>query len=365
MANTADLVDPTKAGKYPVILSDELLGKPSTETFTGVRFNHKPDTNPPFSKLKVAGPSKYDLSYNDNGVYKYQGSRSGDGGQYVLIFDPSREAFVLHKVDSLFTMNLTQTPTQNSAAKLRQEFPHLEKPAKVSSGNINIPIHEKPKEVKAPAAAAAAAPAKATKGSSTAPAKGKQKKETPAAKPKAAPKAAAAPAPPPTIKKTTPRSDEEEDSDDDDGGLVLEFPGGEEPSRDFSPAFPPRRFSEFVANGEEDDEDADGEEEEEDDMSEEEHFKLPSPMNPQKSQPQQPSLSQQIHQPIQQAEPESEEDEGEDEEQQQDDEFEIDLEAQLEAELEAGGDDMAASEDEKVEVEVASEDEKSEVSEEE
>lgn len=37
MANTADLVDPTKAGKYPVILSDELLGKPSTETFTGVR----------------------------------------------------------------------------------------------------------------------------------------------------------------------------------------------------------------------------------------------------------------------------------------------------------------------------------------
>ncbi|KAK7984813.1 ELL-associated factor [Apiospora sp. TS-2023a] len=358
MANTADFVDPTKAGKYPVILSDELLGKPSTETFTGVRYNHKPDTNPPFSKLKVAGPSKYDLSYNDNGVYKYQGSRSGDGGQYVLIFDPSREAFVLHKVDSLFTMNLTQTPTQNSAAKLRQEFPHLEKPAKVSSGNINIPIHEKPKEAKAPAAAAA--PAKGAKGSTTAPAKGKQKKETPAAKPKAAPKAAAAPAPAP--KKTTPQSDEEEDSDDDDGGLVLEFPGGEEPSRDFSPAFPPRRFSEFVANGEEDDEDADGEEEEEDEMSEEEHFKLPSPMNPQKSQQQQQSSSQQIQQPPQQEEPESEEDE--DEEQQQDDEFDIDLEAQLEAELEAGGndDEMAGSDDEKVEaeVEVASEDEISE-----
>ena len=37
----------------------------------------------------------------------------------------------------------------------------------------------------------------------------------------------------------------------------MEFPGGEEPSRDFSPAFPPRRFSEFVAQ-EEDEEDADG-----------------------------------------------------------------------------------------------------------
>ncbi|KAK8016539.1 hypothetical protein PG993_014728 [Apiospora rasikravindrae] len=323
MASQADLVDPTKAGKYPVILSDELLGKPSTETFTGVRYNHKPDTNPSLSKLKVAGPSKYDLSYNDNGMYKYQGSRSGDGGQYVLIFDPSREAFVLHKVDSLFTMNLTSTPTNNSAAKLRQEFPHLEKPAKQH-------------------------PPKGAKDSSTAPAKGKQKKETPAAKPKAAPKAAAAPAPPP--KKPTPQSDDEEDSDDDDGGLVLEFPGGEEPSRDFSPAFPPRRFSEFVANGEEDDEDADGEEEEEDDMSEEEHFKLPSPMNPhktQKQQQQQQQSSQQIREPSPpqfsqptQEEVESEEDEEEEEEEeQQEDGFEEiadeDLEAQLEAELAA------------------------------
>lgn len=31
------MVDPTKAGKYPVILSDELLGKPSHDTYTGVQ----------------------------------------------------------------------------------------------------------------------------------------------------------------------------------------------------------------------------------------------------------------------------------------------------------------------------------------
>jgi hypothetical protein len=31
------IVDPTKAGKYPVILSDALLGKASKETYTGVR----------------------------------------------------------------------------------------------------------------------------------------------------------------------------------------------------------------------------------------------------------------------------------------------------------------------------------------
>lgn len=34
------MVDPTKAGKYPVILSDELLGKPSNDIYTGV--NCKP-----------------------------------------------------------------------------------------------------------------------------------------------------------------------------------------------------------------------------------------------------------------------------------------------------------------------------------
>ena len=31
------MVDPTKAGKYPVILSDELLGKSSNDIYTGVQ----------------------------------------------------------------------------------------------------------------------------------------------------------------------------------------------------------------------------------------------------------------------------------------------------------------------------------------
>lgn len=33
----AGIVDPTKAGKYPVVLSDALLGKNPKEVFTGVR----------------------------------------------------------------------------------------------------------------------------------------------------------------------------------------------------------------------------------------------------------------------------------------------------------------------------------------
>lgn len=30
------IIDPTKPGQYPVVLSDSLLGKPSKETYTGV-----------------------------------------------------------------------------------------------------------------------------------------------------------------------------------------------------------------------------------------------------------------------------------------------------------------------------------------
>lgn len=33
-------VDPSKAGKYPIFLSDELLGKTSKETYTGIRCEH-------------------------------------------------------------------------------------------------------------------------------------------------------------------------------------------------------------------------------------------------------------------------------------------------------------------------------------
>lgn len=39
---SAGLLDPTKAGKYPVILSDALLGKDSGELYTGVRCKHFP-----------------------------------------------------------------------------------------------------------------------------------------------------------------------------------------------------------------------------------------------------------------------------------------------------------------------------------
>ncbi|KAK7743997.1 hypothetical protein SLS62_010358 [Diatrype stigma] len=290
----AGLLDPTKAGKYPVILSDALLGKESSEVYTGVRYNHKPNlsssTAPELARVKPTPSAKkgtsYDLSFLDNGErYTYQGSRRTKDGQYVLIFDSTREVFILHKVDSMFNMNLIRTPTNTDANSLRREYPQLDGGAAA--------VEDKPTKTQK---RGAAAKEKQEKNSLPMP-----QKKPPAEKP----------APPP--KKTIPQDDDEESDDDDDFGLTIENPGGEEPGtrsqilRDFSPAFPGRRFSEFVqenereaseeqgeASEQEEDEgediigdggdggtvdgdDADGEDDDDDDRSIE-HFKLPSPM---------------------------------------------------------------------------------------
>ncbi|KAI0125165.1 hypothetical protein BJ170DRAFT_597993 [Xylariales sp. AK1849] len=318
----AGLVDPTKVGRYPVILSDALLGKKSSEVYTGVRYNHNPDTPPPLAKVKQSASSKstYDLTFQDGGIHRYRGTRAGEDGKYVLIFDPAREAFILHRVDSTFNMNLISTPENKDADSLRQNYPHL-KNTGTASGKA--------------------------KGSTAQGAKGNKAKAQEKEQPK----------PRPLPKKRDAKSDEEEDSDDDDGGLVVEFPGGREPgsNRDFSPAFPPRRFSEFVAHADEE-EDADGED---DDMSEEEYFKLPSPMNFQTTST--PAATQQSNaqpqsQPMQADESESEEDEEFEtvsapapmpvqQQEDEDDDMDVDLEAALEAELEADQSESDVSEE--------------------
>ncbi|KAI3320774.1 hypothetical protein HD806DRAFT_537841 [Xylariaceae sp. AK1471] len=277
----AGIVDPTKAGKYRVVLSDALLGKDPKEVYTGIRYNHKPSlsssTAPHQARIKpnTSTNSSYDLSLQDDGGrYAYQGTRAHEDNQYVLIFDPEREVFVLHRVDSMFNMNLVRTPTNNDAESLREDYPQLEafRPSKTSKAASKAP--SKPIKPKKPAA-------KETKSSAI--------------------KKAEPPKPPPATKPKKTHHDSEDESSDDDL-LTIEDPGGVAPAtnRDFSPGFidKPRRFSEFVQqqNEEEDEDDedevevemieamndADGEEEEEeeedDDDDASEHFKLPSPI---------------------------------------------------------------------------------------
>ncbi|KAJ3561183.1 hypothetical protein NPX13_g9046 [Xylaria arbuscula] len=268
------VIDPTKVGKYRVVLSDALLGKDPKEVYTGVRYNHKPTlsstTAPHQARIKPNGSSdpsaSYDLSFQDEGGrYAFQGSRGHEDNQYVLIFDPEREVFVLHRVDSMFNMN----SIHHSKLIVRQEQPS--QPTKLCLLKSAKPTKSKkpaPKDPKPPVA----------------------KKADP-------------PAPVKPAKSKKAHHDSEDESSDDDL-LTIEDPGGAPPAsnRDFSPGFidQPRRFSDFVQqyqNEEEEEEeddggleievealnDADGEEEEGEEEEEEddepENFTLPSPIH--------------------------------------------------------------------------------------
>lgn len=266
-------IDPTKAGKYPVILSPELLGKPSKETYTGVRYNHKPtlssDVAPNSSRLKKSAQEGTFIL--GDGRNTYRGVRTTGDSNYVLIFDPKRQAFVLHRVDSMFHMNLVRTPTDNMES-LRKKFPHLEikhdavisassskspsqaetqknksaagnKPSVNNTSNNNkkpIPTRANPKAPVPRQAAPLKAPLRNPKGKGKAavPAPAPEKKKAPISitlpDPKAKPrvslpmptlptKKAAPPEPEKKPKKRTD-SDEEDSDEDDDFGLTIEYP---------------------------------------------------------------------------------------------------------------------------------------------
>ncbi|KAJ0123398.1 hypothetical protein J7T55_011863 [Diaporthe amygdali] len=288
------VVDPTKPKSYPVILSDALLGKPSKETLTAIRYNHKPalssDTGPNEAELKPSSSDddSFNLSFYENGgKYAYNGTRSAKENQYVLVFDPERKAFVLHRMDSMFHMNLARTPYNNDAQELKEKHPHIDSSIRPATDKKNT---------KASAIKARETTKKAGADS--------KKKEAPAAKaeePEVQVKPSSSQADKDTNKKKarnrSPAESDEDEDEDGDGGLLVEYPDPVPTApvrgQDFSPAFPTaiRRFSEFMRDeGPESDEDADAEYDEEDNLGEEDDdvsgeggeggggFKLPSPV---------------------------------------------------------------------------------------
>lgn len=261
------VIDPTTAGKYPVVLSDALLGgPPDRNVFTNIRCmssttrplfcpvsnlsplpdNHKPElsseTSPEQARLKPALPdstSSYELSFQDgDGKYAYAGTRTVGDNQYILYFDPEREVFVLDCVDSTFNMNITRTPETSDPEVLRRRFEQL---SSEPSGSIVA----KPAQ-KTPAAKAPAKPAKPA---------APKRKVAPKKKRDEKPKELGMPQKPAKEeKKKVKKRDiesEEDDEDDDDDPLQVEYPGSEPRHTDFSPAFPEqafglRRFSDFA-----------------------------------------------------------------------------------------------------------------------
>lgn len=280
---TPGVLDPTKVGQYPVILSDALLGKPSKETYTGIRYNHRPalssDTAPHTARLKKsAKDDSYNLGFDDQGdKYQYNGVRTTDDGNYVLIFDPVRKAFVLHRVDSTFHMNITRMPTDNNAESLRQQFPQLEVKTAESTKKPRGKAAEKASNNRANTSKATPTKAKGGRNLATG--------DTPKSKASGQPEKnkaveltlpdLSAPAPKKQLsasqsgqEKKSKRPalspvESEEDDDDDDGGLTVEYPEGNPaafraPSQ-YMPTFPSvtRRFSEFANERESDDDEFD------------------------------------------------------------------------------------------------------------
>lgn len=249
--------------------------------------NHKPtlsdDLAPSSATVKPSSTSgSYDLSFTDEGgKYAYKGTRSTKENQYVLIFDPDRKAFVLHRLDSTLNMNLIRTPTNTDADALKEEYPHLDSPSTIRVST----------DKKRPGGGAG-------KGKGKASAKNAGMVET---KRSAAP--AKAKAEPAAEKKEERRArspvdsvEDEEDDDDSDDGLRIEYPDPQPAASVHGSYTRPeathqhselgvRRFSTFNANADESDEDADAEYDEDDllgdeagDSSAGDGFKLPSPV---------------------------------------------------------------------------------------
>ncbi|KAL8351114.1 hypothetical protein RB601_000762 [Gaeumannomyces tritici] len=303
---SADLIDPTKPEKFPVILSDALLGRPPKEVYTGVRYNHRPGDAPPSNariKNSTPGSGTFDLAFReaDGTKYSYNGTRAIDDRQFVLIFDPNRRAFVLHRLDSLFNVNLVATPDNDDAVALREQHPylsghgvppHLERKAGAATAPASVPKGAAAKRAAAKKKADGPTPAQKKKEAAAAKkVAATQKKVTAAAAAAAAaaaeveaaaaiplPKAPPKPANPPAASKKKAKdmdSDSDEEESDDDGGLLVEYPEGMAPnqrprpeSSHFSPAFPPqiRRFEDFIQNHGDEDEDADAEADPDDDV---------------------------------------------------------------------------------------------------
>jgi hypothetical protein len=255
-------IDIDTPGKYPVVLSDALLGKTSKETYTAVRCpsspssiechaytltdNHKAspssDSSSVSSQLQPADsdPGRFDLSISDGSdEYVYNGVRVSGDGKYVLIFDPAKKHFVLHRIDSTFNMNMVSSPWEQDPATLRSQYTQLESGSK---SQTEAPPKKVVKAKNPPAPKA----------------EPKKRKAAPAKKPKA------------PVREPTP----EEDSDD---GLTIEYPDAPGTKSGYKPASVfERHVSEDISD---EDEDAEGEDYESERNQDVDHLQLPSPAN--------------------------------------------------------------------------------------
>ncbi|CCU82049.1 hypothetical protein BGHDH14_bgh06612 [Blumeria hordei DH14] len=184
-------------GEYPIVLSDALLGRATSELYTGINYTQNTAIDSYSTKPRRLAPSgekanNFSLSFpgtSDN--LSYQGERSPAQDQYVLIFDAEKEQFVLHRVDSSFDMKRVNSSKPNKVTGSRPQTTQYESKTK------NQPTAPPKKILKKSSATIVEPP--------------QRKAENP--------KKSVQPV-------NLPEADDEEDSDD---GLTIEFPGAQSP----------------------------------------------------------------------------------------------------------------------------------------
>ncbi|MCJ1423602.1 hypothetical protein MMC29_001486 [Sticta canariensis] len=127
-------IDPAKQAKYPITISEQLLGEVErgSRQHALLHFNHKPKlSNSPHETTISPSPSHSDNSCNlsikvdsDGNGYSYTGSQRGSEA-CALIYDPQSQTLRLDKISTEFSFNLHATPTNKSSKALASQYPHI------------------------------------------------------------------------------------------------------------------------------------------------------------------------------------------------------------------------------------------------
>ena len=128
-------VDPTKTGKYPINISEDLLreNSPRKRQRFSVQYNHQPTSllSHPSRIRPVKDGQENDCTLICNnqdktgGKYRFKGTAQPTKS-FALVYDPAAKAFTLNRIDAEYRFNLTGTPSNKDATALSREFPHLD-----------------------------------------------------------------------------------------------------------------------------------------------------------------------------------------------------------------------------------------------
>lgn len=129
--STNDFLDPTKHAEYPIILSDQLSGKDTSQQarLININYNYKTKSATAYQRSTITRHSKdkdlYNLTITDKApnaehlTYSYEGSIdptqnvSAPEQNLVVLFDPDRKVFVLEPVSAQLNFNLRSSPVKS------------------------------------------------------------------------------------------------------------------------------------------------------------------------------------------------------------------------------------------------------------